>query len=72
MVSSTGIALMNGLGIHRVHRVHRVHHRGTGVNPVLGAVINHLIGGSYKITGAGHKKRAPGRPRTKLGRPRIR
>ena len=74
MVTSSGISMIrSGLGIrlphHRVH--HRVHH-GTGISSaVAGALINHLIGGSYKITGAG-KKRAPGRPRTKLGRPIIR
>ena len=69
MVSSTGIALMNGLGLIRHRRPvhHRVHHRGTGINPVVGALINHLIGGSYKITGSG-KKRKPGRPR-RVGRP---
>ena len=69
MVTSTGISMVNGLGLarHRVH--HRLHHRGTGINPVVGALINHLIGGSYKITGAG--KRAPVHHR-RVGRPRIR
>ena len=37
MVSSTGIALLNGLGL--AH--HRVHHRGTGINPVVGVLIIH-------------------------------